>query len=210
MAQLKRHPLKVYDTPSSYFKSYVETLSEAAETLDPAQMEKCVALIEKTIKTGGTIYSCGNGGSAAIANHLQCDFSKGVSTGTGLVPKVVSVSSEISTITAIANDISYAEVFAFQLKLYLKPGDLVLCISSSGNSPNIVNALKVAKSKSVPSILFCGFDGGDGVKHADISLHFALENYGIIEDLHQMSMHAIAQYLRHRHIPMDDIAKTKF
>ena len=93
----------------------------------------------------GTVFSCGNGGSAAIANHLQCDHLKGVRTGTDLTPRVVSLSSNIELITAISNDIGYEDVFTYQLQSQSQPGDVLIAISSSGRSPNIARALDVGQ-----------------------------------------------------------------
>lgn len=159
-------------------------------------------LIENTIKSNRHIYVCGNGGSAAIANHLVCDCQKGISTNTNLCPKIVSLSSNVPIITAIANDIGYEEVFSHQLNNYLNEMDLVITISSSGNSPNIKKAIQTAHNHNVPVISFCGFDGGASLE-SEVTVHVKENNYGIVEDCHQMIMHMIAQNIRHKNLLPD-------
>lgn len=114
-------------------------------------------------------------------------------------------------ITAIGNDIGYEQVFAFQLDALGQAGDVLIAISSSGDSPNIVNALNCARDRKIPSIAMTGFTGGRAAALADISLHVDAHNYGIVEDVHQSLMHILAQYLRHSHL--DDevkLGKIKF
>ena len=107
--------------------------------------------------------------------------------------RFLSLCSNIETITAIANDFGYEYIFSRQLNIYLKKNDVVFCISSSGNSKNIINALKLAKAKKIKSILLSGFDGGKASKIADININIKSNNYGIIEDCHQSIMHLISQ-----------------
>jgi phosphoheptose isomerase len=111
----------------------------------------------------------------------------------------------VELITAIANDIGVEEMFAYQVGSLGKPGDVLISISSSGASPNIVEALKRAKGMGMHTIAMSGFQGGASRRVADISLHVAAENYGVVEDAHQSLMHILAQYLRQAHI--DDVSK---
>lgn len=200
-----------FNNIKEFYSHYVEELTKVSRYLNLEDLERASNLILETINNRGVIYSLGNGGSASIANHLQCDFGKGISTGTTLMPNIVSLSSEVSTITAIANDIGYDESYSFQLKNYLNHGDLVIAISSSGNSQNIVKALQLSKKfQGVKSILFSGFEGGSASQFADINIYFPIKNYGVVEDLHQMTMHIIAQYLRWSHIPTKQVSSTVF
>jgi len=162
-------------------------------------------LLLSTIDAGKRIYSCGNGGSAAIANHLVCDCLKGIRTNTAIKPKVYSLSTTVETITAIVNDIGSEEMFSFQLSSLGEGGDLLIAISSSGASPNIIKALQLARTMGMKTIAMTGFAGGEAVKIADVSLHVDCENYGIVEDLHQSLMHILAQYCRNSRF--DDPAK---
>ena len=131
------------------------------------------------------VYSCGNGGSAAIANHLVCDCMKGVRTGSTLRPRVHSLSATIETITAIGNDIGYEEIFAFQLESLGKQDDVLIAISSSGDSPNIVNALVKAREIGITTVAMTGFSGGRASSLADISLHVMVDHEGQLRHLAQ-------------------------
>jgi phosphoheptose isomerase len=194
-------PDKVYPSAGGYFTGYRDAMARAWETVDPAAFERAAAMIDTAIRGRRMIYACGNGGSAAISGHLLCDFLKGIQTDTPLRPRVVSLASHLELITAIANDIDYAEVFAYQLKTMAAAGDVLLTISSSGNSENIVRAIDWARGNGVGTIAMTGFAGGRSATLADINLHVAAENYGIVEDIHQSMMHALAQYLRQHAMP---------
>lgn len=193
-------PTEIPKEMSGYFKSYTARLSEAAQTVDPAALEKAAEVILTAVKAKKQIFSCGNGGSAAIANHLNCDFLKGIRTDTALTPVVKSLSSEISLVTAIGNDIGYSEIFSYQLESLAKPGDVLIAVSSSGSSPNIVRALETMSEKGGRTILMCGFSGGAGKDKAEVALHYEVDNYGIVEDLHHVTMHCLAQYIRLPHL----------
>ena len=193
-------PDRLFDGAGAYAAAYFEQYSHAAATLDQAALRRAGELVGEVISKGGTIYSCGNGGSAAIANHLACDCLKGIRAGTAIRPRVCSLSTTVELITAIANDISYDDVFSYQLDSLGQPGDLLIAISSSGSSPNIVKALKLAKEKGLKTLAFTGFGGGESAKVADVSLHVQAENYGVVEDVHQSLMHLLAQYTRHRNL----------
>ena len=133
---------------NNFLSGYKKEIKEGFESIDVTNLAKVVDLLENAIKRNCTIYTCGNGGSSSIAEHFVCDFLKGASSDTSIQPLVHSLSSSTPTITAVANDISYDEIFSFQLEKYGKEGDILVCVSSSGNSPNIIKALSMAKSKN--------------------------------------------------------------
>jgi D-sedoheptulose 7-phosphate isomerase len=193
-------PARLFEDAGSLALEYFANYSKAAATVDSAQLKRAGELLESVIAAKGTVYACGNGGSAAIANHLTCDCLKGIRTATALKPRVISLSATVELITAIANDFSYEEIFSFQLSSLAEPGDLLIAISSSGNSPNIAGALTWAKANGVKTIAMTGFDGGAAAKLADVSLHVNAENYGVVEDVHQSLMHLLAQYVRHKNL----------
>ena len=181
---------------SDFLTGYMKEIQKGFESIDVSKLEKVVNVLDSVISRKGTIYTCGNGGSSSIAEHFVCDFLKGVSTGTTVQPLIYSLSSNTPTITAVANDISYNDIFSFQLERYGKEGDLLLCVSSSGNSPNIIKALSMAKSKNIETISFVGFSGGDAKDISDNCIHIPIKNYGIVEDIHHSLMHLLAQYIR--------------
>ncbi len=205
-----RFPNTRYATAASYLDAYVAESARAALSLDPAALDRAAALLLHAYVRGSAVFSCGNGGSAAIANHLQCDHLKGVRTATDLMPRVVSLSSSIELLTAIANDIGYEESFVYQLQAQARPGDVLIAISSSGRSDNIVRALEWARSNGLRTIALTGFDGGAARMLAEVSIHVECANYGVIEDLHQTAMHAMAQYIRQSRMTETAIASTSF
>ena len=179
----------------SFLNKYLAELIGSIKQIDLKSVEKISNSIIKTVKKKGTIYICGNGGSAAISNHYVCDYMKFLRQHSTLKPKVVSLSSNIEIITAISNDISYDQIFKYQAENLFEKKDLLIIISSSGNSKNIKEVLKYANKKGVNVIGFSGFDGGFLKKNSNISVHIPSKNYGISEDSHHILMHAILQFL---------------
>jgi len=178
-----------------FLQDYLNNLSKSILLSDIKSMDKAAKLIIETIKKKKTIYVCGNGGSAAIANHYVCDFLKFFRQKTQYKPRIISLSNNIETITAIANDIDYKKIFSYQAESLCEKKDLIIIISSSGDSKNIVEILKMAKKKKIKTLGFSGFNGGYLKKNSDVSVHIAAENYGISEDSHHILMHVLLQYL---------------
>ena len=181
---------------TSYFPAYADELASAARTVDGSALDRAAELLVAAYVSDQTVFSCGNGGSAAIANHTQCDHVKGVRTKTGLTPRVVSLSNNVELMTAIANDLAFEDLFAYQLQSHARSGDVLFAVSSSGRSPNIIRALEYARDNGVGTIALTGFDGGEARTIADIAIHVDCDNYGVIEDLHQSVMHALAQFVQ--------------
>ena len=174
--------------------------------IEPAALDRAAAILLEAYTSGAAVFSCGNGGSASIANHLQCDHVKGVRTTTDLAPRVVSLSTNVELLTAIANDMGYEDVFVYQLQSQSAPGDVLIAVSSSGRSPNIVRALTWARDHGLRTIALTGFDGGAARTVAEVTIHVDGANYGIVEDLHQAIMHALAQYIRQSRMTADAIS----
>lgn len=195
---------------ASFAADYAAALQRALATLAPDRLAAAVDLIQRTIAADGTIFVCGNGGSAAIANHVTCDYTKILSLAMARPVRVVSLNAAAELNFAIANDIGFDEVFAFQLERYGRPGDLLWTVSSSGNSPNIVAAVRAAKRHGLRTLALTGFAGGASAAEADVTLHLACRNYGLVEDGHQLLTHVICQYLRARHTPPAEITSTVF
>ena len=135
---------------------------------------------------------------------------KTVRTKTDLSPRVISLSTNVELLTAIANDIAYEEVFTYQLQSQSEPGDVLIAVSSSGRSPNIVRALTWARDRGLRTIALTGFDGGDARAVAEVTIHVSGSNYGIVEDSHQAIMHALAQYIRQSRMTADAISSSVF
>ena len=205
-----RFPMAPYTNASSYLDAYADEMSRAAKTIEPAAFDRAAAILLDAYANGARMFSCGNGGSAAIANHIQCDHVKSVRTATDLSPRVLSLSTNVELLTAIANDTGYENVFVYQLQSQSCPGDVLMAVSSSGRSANIVKAVTWARDHGVRTIAITGFDGGAARAAAEVSIHVECTNYGIIEDLHQAIMHALAQYIRQSRMSADAISRTVF
>jgi phosphoheptose isomerase len=205
-----KFPLAPYASTASYFEAYADELSRAAKSIDPAAVDRAAAILLDAYTRDARLFSCGNGGSAAVANHMQCDHVKGVRTATDLTPRVFSLSTNVELLTAVANDLGYENVFVYQLESQSRPGDVLIAVSSSGRSPNIVRALTWARDQGLRTIALTGFDGGAARTTAEVAVHVDCANYGIIEDLHQAIMHALAQYIRQSRMTADAISTNVF
>lgn len=169
-------------------------------SIDHDEFKKAAELIWLTSLSNhrNNIYTIGNGASAAIAQHWACDYTKGCKKG-GMRPRVISLAANIPLMTAISNDISYDDVYSFQLDALGQEGDVLVAISSSGNSPNVVKAIEMAKSLKIKTIALTGFSRDNKcARLADISLHVDIQEYEATEDVHQAIMHMIAKYIRNK------------
>ena len=178
-----------------FLEHYMKLLTNSIMDTDMKNLNQAALQILKTIKKDATIYVCGNGGSAAISNHYVVDFLKFFREKTDYNPKIISLSNNVETITAISNDIDYKYIFSYQAENLCNKNDLIIIISSSGNSKNIIELIKFAKKRKITTIGFSGFKGGYLKKNSDISIHIEVQNYGISEDAHHILMHAQLQYL---------------
>ena len=193
-----------------FAEAYFSKVREAAASVDRERLQQASDILSKAHNQGNVVYSCGNGGSAAIANHLVCDHCKLVRTDTELTPRVVSLSATVEIITAIGNDFSYDDVFRYQLRSLAKSGDVLVTVSASGDSQNVVSAAEWAKENGVTVISMTGFSGGRSARIADVNLHAQADNYGVIEDVHQSLMHILAQFIRQAHMQEELIGQRNF
>ncbi len=205
-----RFPAVRYETADAFARDYTSELAKGLASLDVAQVEKAAHLLNDAYDRDCLVFACGNGGSASIANHLQCDHSKGVRNGTELHTRVVSLSANAELLSAIANDIGYESVFEYQLQSQARPGDVLIVVSSSGRSPNVVRALEWARANGMQSISMSGFEGRPARDLATVSIHVDAQNYGVVEDAHSACMHLLAQYVRQSRMSSQAIAGQTF
>lgn len=203
-------PNQHFSSAAAYLDNYVPEIASAYASIDRSQLDRAATILKSAIDRDATIFCCGNGGSAAIANHMVCDHQKGINTDTSFRPKVVSLSSNVELMTAVSNDIGYTDVFSFPLRIHARKGDVLLTISSSGNSENIARVLAAASELGMETISMTGFTGGRCRGLADASIHVDSHNYGVVEDVHQSCMHILSQYIRHRAMPIDLVLQRSF
>lgn len=202
--------MTVTDEIKHYAEDYKRMTRQGWDSINTEMLQTAANLLEEAYLTGRRIYTFGNGGSASIANHFLCDHQKGIGTGTPILAKVVSLVANIEILTAISNDMSYDEIFSYQLAALAEPGDVVFTISSSGNSENVIRAIKWALEHDVKVIGLTGFTGGRLRELATVSIHAAVNNYGVVEDIHQGVMHVLAQFLRRKHMDPAAIGDAVF
>jgi D-sedoheptulose 7-phosphate isomerase len=177
--------------------SYFLDLAEVLERVPTVAVARAIDLLLHARATGRRVYVIGNGGSAATASHFVCDLTKTARLG-GMAPlRAFALADNGALVTAWANDTSYENVFAEQLAGVLEAGDVVIAISASGNSPNIVAALKAASEYGAHTIALVGFDGGVAGRVADVPIHIHSSDYGLVEDTHSAIGHALAHAVRH-------------
>ena len=182
--------------PSEYISAYFKHLTQILSELDLSSIEKFIGLLLSARKEGKNVYFIGNGGSAATASHFANDLAIG--TRSKKLPfKVMSLTDNSSVITAIGNDYGYEQVFVKQLEACLGSGDLLVAISASGNSPNILKAVEYTKENNGITIGLTGFDGGELKKIVDHVIHVPTVNgdYGPVEDVHMILDHVVGNYL---------------
>ncbi len=168
---------------------YIETEIGVLRSLDVNALNDVLNLLERTLESENMIYIMGNGGSAATASHFQNDFNKGVSEYTEKKFRFLCLNDNVPTVMAVANDIGYDEIFRFQLRGKLRPGDVVIGISGSGNSKNVLNAVEYAKECGNTVVGITGFGGGKLRELADYSLHVPVNSMQITEDVHMVFDH---------------------
>lgn len=170
---------------------YISQVKETLENIELNEWSTLISLLESTWITNKVVFTCGNGGSASIAAHFVTDWNKGLSENLGRQVKAVNLNSNISLLTAIANDFSYDEVFSKQISYLGKSGDLLLAISGSGNSKNTLVAVETAKSLGLRVASLTGFAGGKLKPMSDFNLNVNSNNMQVIEDVFSVFGHAV-------------------
>jgi D-sedoheptulose 7-phosphate isomerase len=178
--------------------NYFKELTKILESLSLDKFEKIVNMLMDAHGGGAQIFVMGNGGSASTASHFACDINKGVSSGIDKKFKVICLNDSIPTILAYANNGTYSDIFVEQLKNFLTPEDVVIGFSTSGNSENVIKAVRHANECKAESIAFTGFDGGKLAGIAGISLVVPSRDVQKIEDTHLILMHVIMQILNRK------------
>lgn len=199
------------------FQSYIGRISKASINVNQEHLDR---LLDVLVNSGANsrIFVCGNGGSASTAEYFSADFGTGSRRiGRGLA--VTCLSSNTSILTQIANDLDYSNIFAAQIELEAKEGDLLVVFTASGNSPNVISAISQASRQGLTTVAFTGFDSGTVKERADISIHVetSIGEYGVVEDIHLSLTHYLAERFRiavapsseNMSVPLHDLIKAR-
>ncbi len=178
-------------------ESYRDREIEVFKRLNLEDVNRVMNVLEEARLSGKHVFTCGNGGSAATASHYCCDFNKGVSEKLEVKYNFECLSDNVASMMAIANDFSYEEVFRYPLRNKMKYGDILIGISGSGNSKNVVNAFECAKELGGTTIAIVGYSGGKMKEIADYCIHVDIDDMQISEDLHMVLDHMMMWVLSH-------------
>ncbi|HYM11924.1 MAG TPA: SIS domain-containing protein [Bryobacterales bacterium] len=178
----------------NYPEQYRSKLQEAIGAIPLDKVEEAIGVLARARDEGRTIFVCGNGGSASTASHFACDLVKGASYGRRSRFRIQALTDSLPTITAYANDVGFDQVFVEQLKNFAAAGDVLLAISGSGNSPNVLHAVEYANSIGCHTIGLSGRDGGQLAPLVRLSIQVPVPHMGRIEEAHFTICHMIGYY----------------
>lgn len=176
-------------------RQYIEMEKQILDALPVEDISDVMNVLEDARLSGRRIFICGNGGSASTASHLECDFNKGISYDQAVKYDVECLSDNVSMMMSIANDIGYEDIFVVPLRNKLKKGDVLVGISGSGNSENVIRAFHYANEVGAETVAFTGYDGGRLKKLARHNIHVAVDNMQITEDIHLVLNHMMMYIL---------------
>lgn len=179
-------------------QQYIDLVKSTLDALDPKALEALVEAFHTTYEKGGNIYTMGNGGSGASASHAAGDFLKGASYGLDKRFKMICLNDNLPSMMAIANDIGWESIFVEPLKNFLSEDDLVIGISGSGNSKNVVNALEYANAKGATTVAMSGFKGGKISEIATINVHAPVMDMEVTEDVHMVIFNIVKKQMMAR------------
>jgi D-sedoheptulose 7-phosphate isomerase len=176
---------------------YLNRLTALLKNVDPAQIDRFIQTLQKARQQGRNIYTFGNGGSGSTASHMACDLNKGCSYGIDDQKRfrVICLNDNVATMLAYANDVCYDDVFLEQLKNFLQPGDVVIGISGSGNSKNVLRAIEYANAHGGVTVGVCGYIGGELERVAQVAVHPRVNDMQLVEDFHLILCHMTMQAL---------------
>jgi len=181
--------------PTIFLKNYLVELNNIFNTINSKEFEEFIGELTCAYKRKSNIFICGNGGSAATASHFTCDINKGVSFDKMRRFKVICLNDNIPTIMAYANDISYENIFVEQLKNFINTDDLIIGVSCSGNSENILRVIDFANNNGGRTFGICGFGGGKLKNAAQKSIIIKSDDMQKVEDVHSVIFHCVMQWL---------------
>jgi D-sedoheptulose 7-phosphate isomerase len=179
-------------------ESYLGRLQSAVDALPMDRLAELGETLYRTYRNGQQVFTLGNGGSASTASHMAADLGKNTSGPNMRRFRILSLNDNQALLTALANDLGYENVFSEQLKNLIRPGDLLVAISASGNSPNVLNAIRYAQEQCAEAVGILGFKGGKAAELVDLSIIVPCDHYGVVEDIHLIINHILVDYFGHR------------
>ena len=185
---------KVSESVGAYFGE----LKAVLDAVPLERIDEIGATLYEAYRHDKQVFVVGNGGSASTASHMACDLAKNTMTGNRPRFRVMSLTDNVALLSALANDDGYESIFEEQLVNLIRTGDVLIVLSGSGNSPNVLAAMRYARKRSATVIAFLGFDGGEAAGLADHVVVAPTQDYGLIEDVHLILNHALTSYFRSR------------
>ena len=183
---------------SDFVSDYVDRLKYAIDQIPHDRVAAMGEILYRAYRHNKQVFIVGNGGSAATASHMACDLGKNTISPNRPRFRVLSLNDNVALVSALANDLGYEHVFSEQLKNLIRPGDVLISITGSGNSPNILRAMEYARERAATNIALLGFDGGRALALADEYVLVPVHDYGVVEDLHMVLDHILTEYFRVR------------
>jgi D-sedoheptulose 7-phosphate isomerase len=183
---------------NTHIREYLDRLIATLEGLPMDAVESLSELLYRAYSDGKQVFILGNGGSASTASHMAADLGKNTIGPNMRRFRIMSLNDNIPLLTALSNDLGYENMFAEQLQNLIQPGDVLIAISGSGKSPNVLRAIEYARSQSAEVAALLGFDGGPASELADITVLVDSHDYGVVEDAHLIINHILVEYFRER------------
>jgi D-sedoheptulose 7-phosphate isomerase len=180
----------------AHIDSYLERLRESIDRLPHDRLNQLGEILLRAYRNDKQVFVMGNGGSSSTASHMAADLAKNTIGPNMRRFRIMSLSDNASIVTALANDLGYENVFTEQLTSLVRAGDVLIAVSASGNSPNILNAMRYARSRSAEVVALLGFGGGDAVALADLAIVVPSSDYGVVEDIHLVINHILVNFFQ--------------
>lgn len=181
-----------------HIRNYLDRLEGALETISPAVVDELAGRLYRAYNDGKQVFVLGNGGSASTASHMAADLAKNTIGANMRRFRIMSLNDNIPLMTALSNDLGYHRMFAEQLMNLIRAGDVLVVISGSGNSPNVLRAVNYARDQCAQVVGLLGFSGGQAAELCDTAIVVDSEDYGVVEDAHLILNHILVEYFRDR------------
>jgi len=192
------HPEASAPMMERHLDEYLDRLQTAVQALPRERMNTLGETLFRAYRSNKQVFLLGNGGSSSTASHMAADLAKNTIGPNMKRFRIVSLNDNAAIMTALANDLGYENVFSEQLTNLIQAGDVLIVVSASGNSPNVLKAMRYARSRSAEVVGLLGFDGGTAAELADIALIVPSDHYGVVEDVHLIVNHILVDYFRTR------------